>query len=87
MQDCWKSSHPFHVGQTVYVKPWAAGQPGARALDPVTPYEVAMRGESERGMWITLVNVTPYEFAVADFTATRPMPLASEAEPQSGEAA
>lgn len=92
MQDGWKTRHPFTLGQQVWVKPWAAGQPGAKALDPATPYRVAIRGENERGPWVTLATVTPYEFAVADFTATPPMPAASEAaeadaDSPSGEAA
>lgn len=66
----WKARHPFQVGHVVWPK---AGSPYLSAT-PHKPREIAMRGESDRGLWIQLAGI-PYEFPVDHFTAVPPMPL------------
>lgn len=70
----WKARHPFPIGRKVYCK---AGRyvPGLRAG---VAYTVQMRGESPRGLWVALADVTPYEFPVEDLTDVSPMPAVLE---------
>lgn len=77
----WKTRHPFTVGQKVY--PRIGGR--AERLGLAQPRTVAMRGESDRGLWLALSGIA-YEFPIDDFTAVPPMAPAREADPEPAEA-
>lgn len=76
----WRARHPFTVGQKVYPRP------GGRAerLGLTQPRTVAMRGESDRGLWLALSGIA-YEFPIDDFTAVPPMAPAIDADETEGE--
>lgn len=76
MADDWKARHPFAVGQKVYPRP------GGRVerLGLSQPRIVAMRGESDRGLWIVLEGIA-YEFPIDDFSAVPPMAPAEDPAP------
>jgi hypothetical protein len=76
----WKTRHPFTVGQKVY--PRIGGR--AERLGLAQPRTVAMRGESDRGLWLALSGIA-YEFPIDDFTAVPPMAPAIDADETEGE--
>jgi hypothetical protein len=83
MKEGWQARHPFPLGTIVYAKV-GRSVPG---LSGGAGHKVLMRGENERGSWVCLDGVSPYEFSCDDFTAVPPMPPVIEADDSIEEAA
>lgn len=77
MPSDWRDRHPFKLGDQVVRK---------NPAGPNVVSTVAMRGESERGLWIAFEGV-PYEFAAADFELLSPDAVTVTLQPSTGEAA
>lgn len=59
MASDWRERHPFKIGDLV--------RPRGN-FDPKAVARVAMRGESDLGLWIAFERI-PYEYSVNDFEA------------------